>query len=236
MVLYADQEHAGVRTAVFVLLFVCVLVSYLLLSLLVNLLNPAGAPDGAFFFTCGGGVVLGLGLAWLGEKLLKRFWHSGRMLTLTDDELRVTNRDAPEMAIAWAEMAGLYWQFSLKGFQRGGRERRVNKDWVCLAVQLLDKEQPVIAYTYLPTQKATSLATAVAPLTFHTINPQDVYESRISSRFNPPERPEIPSRVLAGKDGKYWLAERKRWAAGFELTAVDFQTLITAVHQHLARP
>ena len=67
---------------------------------------------------------------------------------------------------------------------------------------------------------------------FHPIDPGDVYDTSLLSRVAIPSRPELPADVIAGKDGRYWLAERERWQYGLELTQSDFDKLLAHVHQY----
>ncbi len=57
----------------------------------------------------------------------------------------------------------------------------------------------------------------------------ELYDNTMRSRIGPPSRPDIPNRLLQSKDGRYWLAERRRWEYGIELTPDDFGTLMRVV-------
>ncbi|MCP5101592.1 MAG: hypothetical protein GY943_39110, partial [Chloroflexi bacterium] len=74
--------------------------------------------------------------------------------------------------------------------------------------------------------------TAVNP-SFHPIEPKDVYKTSLRSRYmSTPTRPDIPSKVLAGKDGRFWLAEKRRWKDGYELSFKDFETFLQLVEKN----
>lgn len=219
-VLHADQEHAGLRTAVFVLLFVFMAMAFLGIQ---GLLKAIGAVDYAFIASCGGALPVALGAVWVIEKLLKRYWPSGRAITLTHDGIQMHTEAEAQWEITQAqEPAALLWYFNLRGWQRGGRERRVPRTWLCLAVELKSGKKEAVVYTFLPKNKAHVWLTREAGSPFHEIFPRDVYDNSLRSRLGGPARPEIPAAVLTGKDGSYWLAERRRWTEGFELPPQAF--------------
>jgi hypothetical protein len=51
-----------------------------------------------------------------------------------------------------------------------------------------------------------------------------------------PARPELPTEVIAGESGRYWLAERNRWQEGVELAPGDFETLLALTEARAAMP
>ncbi len=219
-VLHADQEHAGLRTAVFVLLFVVTIAAFLGIQ---ALLTAVGAVDYAFVASCGGALPVALAVVWVIEKLLKQYWPSGRTVTLTHDGLQLQTEEAAQWEITRAhEPAALFWHFDLRGWQRGGRERRVPRTWLCLAVELKSGKKEAVIYTFLPKNKAHTWLSGKDGAQFHEIFPREVYDNSLRSRMSGPARPEIPAAVLTGKDGNYWLAERHRWTDGFELPPKEF--------------
>ena len=42
-----------------------------------------------------------------------------------------------------------------------------------------------------------------------------------------------PSDMLTGRNGRYWMAERRRWEEGLELEQKDFSAYIAYVEEHL---
>ena len=117
--------------------------------------------------------------------------------------------------------------FRLSGYPRGGRERRVSDKWLCVCTELQQDDNRVNTFAFMPPEMAAPL---IAPTTgrtsFHILNPAEIYTSDLRSRFGPPARPTIPTTLLHSKDGRYWLAERRRWEIGIELTAADFMTIM----------
>lgn len=232
VILHADQEHGGIRLVVVILLGAGVLFFFFLLNALLSALSPGGLPDFSFPFTCTAAIVLALAAVWGIEQGLKRVWRSGRSLVLDEAGIQVIDGDLPAFTLSWAgQMRQMYWLFTLQGYKRGGRERRVPEKWLCLALQLQEEEKRVIVHTYLSPKQARALIEKHGRADFHEIFPTQVYPAEGRARyFSIPGRPDkIPATVLAGKDGKYWLAEQRRWQEGFELTAPDFETLISMV-------
>ncbi len=234
LVLHADPEHGGLRTAVTILLGVSFLVGYVLVFGLIRSL-PGDLPDYAIFLSCIGALVIGLGVAYVGEKLLKNRWHSGRSITLDGQGVAALDETGEEQQFAWGDnLSFAFWFFHLRGYPRGGRERRVPNNWVCLSCQMQQEDRRLILTTYLPAKKAAVWTTQFnrGSSKFHEIHPAVLYDKSFRSRIGPPARPDIPSALLSGKDGKYWLAERRRWTDGYELTTQDFETFMKFIQMH----
>ena len=225
IVLHADQEHSGLRTAVFILLFVTLVVAFLGIRALIAVLNPEGLPDYTFVTACGGAFPIAIAVIWAAEKLMKRYWPSGRFVTLTPNGIQTKTEEGETVEITNNQgIMPLFWQFDLRGWQRGGRERRVPRNWRCLSAALKAGKEQIIIYTYLPPQKAANWLDAEnETVQFHEILPREVDDNSIRSRLKGPSRPEIPPAVLTGQDGTYWLAERRRWTEGFELPPKEFE-------------
>ena len=228
VILHADPEHGRLRLAIIFLLIAAVLLLFYFLNILWLAFVPPDFPDVSFFTTCVSSIVLGLVVVWAAERGLKKVWHSGRSVTLEKTALKVQDGKDTVYELAWdGHMNTLYWYFTLEGYKRGGRERRVPNRWLCLATQVQEGEHRVILYTYISPKEAESMIDDAARFPFKEIHPATVYETTTRARFSAPERPEkIPSEVLRGKEGKYWLAEQRRWSEGFELTSTDFEIFI----------
>ena len=222
--LHADQEHEKLRTVVVLLLIFLFFISYWLIYTLLQLEFWGNLRDYAVSLSCVLGLVLALAVSAGIEAWLKRVWPSGHKLVLDDAGIHVFTAGEVEKTIRVAEdWADLYWQFELKGYRRGGREKRLPQNYICLACQLQQDNGRLIVHSYLPPQKAAASLNKQIPLArFHKIQPGDVYESSFSTRLGAPARPIISNEVLTGSDGRYWLAERHRWNEGFELTPHDF--------------
>jgi hypothetical protein len=230
--LHADQEHSGIRFAVVVLLVAAFVLAFAILSTVLNGL-PAGVIGGfAFPVSCAIALIFALALAGVVEQLLKRRWHSGRSVILGGPGIEVIIADEKSLTLEWEKrLAATKWYFTLKGYPRGGRERRVPSSWLCLACQLQQDEHRLVVFGYLPPDKADQL---LENGEFHLIQPADLYDrGPFRRRLSSPDRPKLPTSILTGKDGQYWLAERRRWSDGLELTAADFAAFVETVDGHL---
>ncbi|MBE2199305.1 MAG: hypothetical protein IAE79_11895 [Anaerolinea sp.] len=228
LVLHADQEHARLRAVVTALILASMWLGYTLLYAIFQWDALTHLADYAVFLSCIGGVPLGLAAVWGIEKLLKRVWHSGRSVTLQTDAILVQLSEAEALRLEMAARVDvLTWYFRLNSYARGGSERRVAANWYCLAAQLQQDEQRVLVYTFMSPRHVDDV-TQVREFHFHEIQPKDVY-TRQSGLIRAPVRPEIPVEVLREKDGRFWLAEQRRWQDGLELTTQDFITLLRFV-------
>ena len=66
---------------------------------------------------------------------------------------------------------------------------------------------------------------------FQPISLAYLYKESGKRRWGATTRPDLPSDLLAGEDGRYWIAERRRWDEGLELTADDFIALVDFIEQ-----
>ncbi len=241
-VLHADKEHGGIRLVVFFGLFVAYILSFQLLGWLVDTFAPSSIVDYSTFLACIGGFPLALLAVWALENGLKRVWHSGLSIEIDDEGIAVqdtrhrTSSHTVEAApgFVWAEeMRLINWYFNLDAYPRGGRERRIDKNWLCLASEVQQDETRMSVYSFVPPKQAERLiAQSVSTAPARELNPADVYDSSIRSRVGPPTRPTIPTSILHGKDGRYWLAERRRWEVGIELAPEDYETFLNEIIAH----
>jgi hypothetical protein len=220
--LNADQEHAGLRAVVLLIVMVGFILGF-------RTIDPIlGGGSGfvatySFAISCVLALVLALAVAAVGEGLMKRNWPSGRRVEIDDLELRAWLPDEKTATLDWSHRVwAITWTFSLAGYPRGGRERRLTAKHHCYACQLQQDEKRVIIFGYLKGRQVEELPGGSQ---FHGIDPSDFYERRAVRWIRgATDRPKIPTNVLSGKDGPYWLAEKRRWSDGIELTAKDFLT------------
>lgn len=217
--LHGDPEHAGIRLMAPLLLLLGGAAGFLLLSSLFGRLYPEAGYG--TLLSCLGGLLVGLGVAALGERLLKRHWRSGRKLILDREGVALQQPDEEDRYLSWSgNIAVTCWRFQLKGYPRGGRERNLPSHWYCLGCQMQQGEERIVIHAFMSSDRADRWINLPE---FHEIKPSDVYESGAFSHFTLPTRPPLPAGVVSGKDGRYWLAERNRWREGVELTADDFE-------------
>ena len=233
-VLHADQEHSGLRTAVFTLLFVSLILAFFGLRALLSAGGLGWVADYAFALSCLGAFPVAVGVVWLAEQYMKRYWPSGRTVTLMSNGLSTQTEAGSTVTLTKAQgIVPMAWYFDLRGWQRGGRERRVPQNWLCLSVELKAGKDSIIIFTYLPESRAEGWLAKGNKPTFYQIHPQNVYENSLRTRLAGPSRPEIPPDVITGKDGPYWLAERRRWLDGFELPPEEFETFMDHIRTTL---
>jgi hypothetical protein len=233
-VLHADPEHGGIRFVVFLTLFFGLFIAFQIVVWVLERVAPAGLLDYVTFLSCLGAIPLALVMVWGVEKLLRRVWHSG--LSFLVDQAGITVRDrrtgqglGPSAApdIAWSEPVGLTnWCFTLGSYPRGGRERRINKDWLCLASELQQEDARLVVFCFMPPARAEATL-ADKHANFHTLNMAELYGTSFRGRIGPPTRPALPNHLLHSKDGRYWLAERRRWEFGVELSAEDYLVFLS---------
>jgi hypothetical protein len=230
--LYAEQEHAGIRAIV----VLSIIVSYIFCFWLINTLGqllPERIASLGFVLACLLSAPFAVGITWVLERWLKQVWHSGYKLTLQNDGFTVTQPETGQMVFNLDQnYLNLNWYFKLAGYKKGGRERRVPEKWLCLCCQVQQDEDRVIVYTFAPPKK-TAVYQENESLSFEKLRPIDIYETHYKNRFSPPSRPnKLPPEVISGKNGRYWLAEQRRWQEGLELTFDDFETFLAFLQTH----
>lgn len=230
--IYAEQEHSGIRAMVVISMAVSYFFCFWLINVLGQLLPERLASLG-FVIACLLAIPLAIGITWLLEKWLKRVWHSGYSLILKGNGFQVSQPDVDNLDFDFVgNYLNLNWFFKLAGYKRGGRERRVPDKWLCLCCQIQQDENRIIVYTFAPPKK-TAVYQSDHPLNFRKLNPTDIYETGGIGRFSPPSRPnKLPPEVISGKNGRYWLAEQRRWQEGLELTFNDFETFMNYLQTH----
>ena len=236
LILNAEQEHTRLRLAVVLLLGL----TFILLFTLIRALLQTGPETLASFsltLACLLATPLALGIVWGIEQWLKRVWPSGYRLVLDEAGLVVEQPEREAVRFARGEGVNyLGWFFKLRGYKRGGRERRAPESWCCLACQVQQADQILIVYAYAPAKQAEAIAqTYAGPFRFHAITPADVYGQKgLAGRLQAPTRPEsFPAQILSGKDGRYWLAEQRRWREGLELPPKEFSLFLNYLQSGL---
>jgi hypothetical protein len=254
VILHADQEHSGLRLVIFLALFVGLVPGFFIARWLLTTFAPPAVLDYLTFLSCIGAVPPALLLIWGLEKLLKRVWRSGLSLELNQWGIVVHDRRGEgargqgpgarsepnavpssslepgtwnlEPSIRWGgHLSQINWYFRLSGYPRAGQERRVPAKWLCLATELHQDGARLNAFTLMSPERATPFVENPR-LAFQRLNPADLYDRSARTRITLPSRPLIPNNVLHSKEGRYWLAERRRWEYGVELTPDDFTTLM----------
>jgi hypothetical protein len=226
--LHADQEHSGLRIGVLAVLVIGFILLFLLLSFLMNEFGRGLLKSYAPGISCFSALILALGITAIAEAYMKSKWHSGRSVTVDDTEIFAILKDNKQIKFQWdRRLAITRWYFSLKGYPKAGREKRVPSKYFCLATQLQQGGERIVVYTFLPPKRTEA---CLASSEFVEIKPGDVQDSNIYQRWRGSfERPELPKDALMGNQGPYWLAEQRRWTEGLELAPDDFELFMTIV-------
>jgi hypothetical protein len=230
-VLHADQEHAGIRVAVPTIWIIAFIILYFLIKAFLDNLPPGGIGDYALALSCVGALPISLGVGAVGEYFLKKRWPSGRQVRVNNQGLTVVRKDQEDIFVDWSRRANqVLWYFPLKGYPRGGRERRVPGNWLCLSCQVQQDDHRFIVHSLMSEKQADPL---LEKFRFHRINLADFFDSNtVKNWLSAPSRPSLPANALTGKEGPYWLAERRRWHEGLELTPQDFEFFLEQVKAH----
>jgi len=222
LVIHVDPEHTGLRVATVAILFVALWLSYFLVRWLLATVAPQLAAPG--ILACFGALPLSLFFGWLAENTFKQRWHSGRRLLLGEGRVHLERPETADKTVDLnAPLQQLWWTFSLSTYPRGGRERRMPSNWRCVAGQLRQDDTRIIPFCFVPPRQLEAWETEYH---FELLNPGEVYDTSLSARLTGPARPELPAEIVAGDQGRYWLAERNRWYEGVELTPEDFEKLL----------
>ena len=125
--LNADQEHAGLRAAVLLI----VLGGFVVGFVIVNAILSKGdglAASYSFPLSCILALLLALGAAAVAESIMKRTWTSGRRVEIDDHEFRAWLPGGETVSLDWSGLVwAILWTFPLAGYPRGGRERRLRR-------------------------------------------------------------------------------------------------------------
>lgn len=231
-VLHADREHAGVRFLILAILVIVFIVAFLVLNNVISNITGSFLADYALVLSCSGGLLVGLAFAGISEYILKRSWPSGHGVVYDDMGAEVKLPDGKSVTFDWSKrLWATKWTFSLMGYPRGGREKRLSTRHYCLACQVQQDESRFIFYTYLPQQRAEAL---LEKDHFQVIKPGEYYETSLYRKWiTSPDRPDIPVSALTGKLGVYWMAERRRWTEGIEFSPDDFESFLKELDSRL---
>lgn len=234
IVLNADKEHAGLRVVVMLIVVASFVIGFFVLN---GFLSGSLADDSlvaaySLPLSCILALVFAMAAAGASEALMKRYWPSGRRVVIDGQGLRASLPEGKEASLDWSgRVWAVRWYFSLEGYPRGGRERRLTAKHFCLACQLQQDDVRIIVYGYLKGNEVESL---LAGGDFNKIEPDEYYErGRLRRLRGATDRPQLPTKVLTGKDGPYWLAEQRRWTAGLELTTGDFAIFYETIRERL---
>ena len=222
----ADPEHTGMRFVVPLILLISFVLGYLLVSAVLQRAFPEWGS--VVFLSCLGALPIGLLVAGVSEMVLKRVWPSGREVIVRPDSVTLRRPNQPDKNVELNERLDLlWWTFPLSDYPRGGRERRMPRGHWCAAGQLQQNGERLVCFCFAPEERVRAWNDRYE---LRELDPEDIYDTSFQARMGAPVRPDLPSDVITGDEGRHWLAERNRWHEGVELEPGDFETLLQVVH------
>jgi hypothetical protein len=213
-ILPIDIEHGGIRLALPVLTVAGLIVGYVATSAILTALNVDVA-IGCFSFLAAIGMALAS--AAIGDTVLKRVWPSGRKLIVDQQGIVLEDRRkgrAKDIRLHWDQRINpLSWRFRVS---RGSA--RVQKGWIMLGVKLLQDEQDLTVYTFMPAKDAEKL-------------PAYKLFTALAARVEL-ESDKLPLREKS-EQRRLLKAEQDRWEDGAEIRREDFPFLIETLTAHI---
>lgn len=228
----ADREHKGIEIIVPLGMFLGGIVCYFVVNsqILLPLMDGTDLEGFRPLLRLVLAIVLGVAIGAILELILKQIWPSGRLVEVDETGLTAVEKDKTATRIDWEQRVNiLRWRYMMRGYPRGGRERRVPTGHLLLAVRLLQDDREVIVHCYLSAKQASQVPGYGR---FTSIDMASLYDKGALQRFLRPERPRVSKELVSGKQGPIWAAEKARWAAGFELEFKDFSTLMELLKRH----
>ena len=231
--LHGDPEHEGISLAV-VGAFMLLVLIFGLISAWAMSLWLGGAMAQYSIVSCFVGLIIAMvGIIFL-DPLIKQWLPSGVVLTLEDEGItleRPTEEEPLKLTHPLAEPP-LYWRRELSGRGHTTRERQIPKGWYCYACQIQNEEDKIVVHAYVPHNRVKEVddGAAFRPLDLKELHESGKGGSQMAHWRNYGTLPNIPSSLIVGDNGRYWLGERLRWERGIELQIEDFKQVL----QHLS--
>jgi hypothetical protein len=205
----ADRFHAGVRLAVLVAWLGSVIIVFFLLRAIVDAVLGPVAGVGLLVLIIVA-VAAAQPLAYLAERVAMQRWPSGRAVHLAPG--RLTWRDKGKAVDLDLSQKVNFWRWQFEVRQR--RSGRVPTGHHCLALRLVQTENEINLYTFVPPAKAAAI-----------LKDFPFYELRRPS--------DKSTKALGGRDAMFLAAEHTRWETGAELDGADFRALLEHLDAHL---
>jgi hypothetical protein len=209
-----DVEHNGIRLALPLITIGGGILIYLVLTQVLAALSPDGSVSCAAVIIS---LIGALGVAALADRVLKQIWPSGRTLTVNLAGLHLADkRKGRDVAVrlAWDQRINvLAWRFTVK---RGSA--RVQKGWIMLGCQLVQDDEQLTLYAFVPSKVADEARFAE----FTQLVLRDVLE-----------KGSLPLRE-ANEQRRLLKAESERWQDGAELRREDFEKLVELLTERVS--
>ncbi|MBE2267050.1 MAG: hypothetical protein IAE80_02375 [Anaerolinea sp.] len=199
LIVNLDQEHGALRFAILLSFIGAWVVLFILFSALI--------PNQGFSLLA---IILGFAgaylLAALLERNLKGRWHSGRVIEIDQDGVRMRRGTTLDGEILSEDPArALLWRFTVT------KRARVPKGTVMFACALQFEDTYLTVYTFVPPKQVDSFEFA------------DRFANLLTKKQAANEQEDLR---LAGEQRRLRDAENNRWARGGEMSLVDFTTYI----------
>ncbi|NLX10641.1 MAG: hypothetical protein GXY36_13370 [Chloroflexi bacterium] len=209
-----DAEHFSIRFLVPVLTLGSVIVFHLVGMAVLDRVLDEGVNVACIVLPLD--VLVFLGLGYVYERVLKRVMPSKRYALLSDETLIVADgreKNPPQqVTLTWDQTINpAAWRFVVR------RRTRVPKGWFCLALQLLQDEESIIFYTFMPQDEAEALP---GYKQFVRLRPRKEVESSTDLRGVAEQR-------------RYLKLEDERWNDGAEIAPDDFRAVLMQVARHV---
>lgn len=215
LVLRVDQEHLSIRFLVPILTIgFTVFVHVVGITVLDALLASEGASALCIMLPLD--VLALLVGGYLIERLLKRVMPSRRFLEVSHETIILTDgRKTPPriQRLSWDGTINVAaWRFPVR------RRTRIPKGWYCMAIRLLQDEEEIIFYTFMPPDEAEAVPS---------------YDAFVRLR---PRKETTSNTDLSGvaQQRRLLKLEDARWEGGAELERDDFNKVLRRMEQHIS--
>ena len=214
-----DVEHMGIRIVIPIVIIVSGVGLYAWLNTAWPdlLINSFGVTDDAISGISAIIIAIGgaLGIGAIADRLLKRFWPSGRSLMLDPAAITLTNlKDQSVVTLHRDKRLNVRsWRFTVRR-----NSPRAPRGWYMVACQFMQDEAELTVYSFLPPRKFEGLPLARTCLELQT-------PPERATDFNPrstPLRGRMEQRVLSE-------LETGRLLTGAELRPVDFSVFVNTL-------
>ncbi len=209
-----DAEHVGIRTVMPMLAVAGMIGGFVLGRVVAPMIDPS------FDSLCLSLVfaVMGLvGLFYVGDRIIKPMWSSGRGLEVDNSHLVLRDwrrKPVKETVLQWNDDLKVQaWYFEVPT-----RRSRVPKGWYCVSVRLVQDELNLILYTFMKPEEAEAKVAQFSEW-FMKLLPKK-------------ERELITDTAKAARQERFRRLEGQRWYDGAELKAEDFLAVMALITQH----
>lgn len=203
-----DPNHLGIRVVVLVSMFLSAVLGFILVPTITDWLGLILIPR--FWIALGGAVGAFALIGTQVERILRRYWPSGKQLIVTPDTVTLKwSRQAVTTIDRSRPAEHSRWYFVIP------RKRGiVNSGWYCASLHMRQEENRIILYTFIPPESAEHL------------NGWKKFE-RLYPR---PLDPAGTSTLQTDPQASLREQEAQRWNSGSEMEPTEFARFLNALH------